>query len=280
VWEKLNAEPQFVFPQNFNLTFCISSPHGAAQRISFGSLNVVKEKKISRDVVNKIKLLMSRLPPQCDIDEKKVLYFWFKESKLQTESMLNLPWRDVGDVLLYLERKDLVTIPTDTEYRLMKDVHFSTEIHLSSLVFQELAAKGLPLSEILTMDSTSEGVKEIKELMNKSCRSEVSGIHLPKGFRRRYSKVETEVWAKIQAGRAGFDDVIFGSDRVSHITSMTYSIATCPGSSGSFVTSLVIKEGKVTMYGAVHSCGTGTKYNRSRQGVIIDLADLCNFKFD
>ena len=61
-------------PPNFLLNFCISHPHGTCQRISFGSVRVVKEGTVPGAEIDEMKQLMVEITKQNTIGEKR-FYF-------------------------------------------------------------------------------------------------------------------------------------------------------------------------------------------------------------
>ena len=271
IWRKLDTQPP-AFPSNFSLSYTISCPHGRALRVSFGDLKAVKHGgTVSSSEINRIKLMLSRLPPRCNIDIDKLLYFYYRRictNRGEIQQLRHSGTSDPVSVLLkHVEDQHLVKKPTEAELVMLQEVWDDMWQHVGLMAVQELSDQGLSQSE---MRSTLQHDKpQMDSLRDKILRKLTSQVVLPAGVKQRLQKVVDEISAKVVALRTGRD--VVHSDRVTSTRTMTYSIPTCPGSSGAQVTSDVVKDGEMKLYRAIHSMGGGTAVNRSGLGVVMNF---------
>lgn len=289
VWRKLDeAEDKLkrlTFPSSYNISYCISCPHGTAFRVSFGSLNVVKEGNTDLPEMNRYKWFYSRIPTHCGIQEKKVLYSWWRENlKLDPKTQnVRHPQRErVTEILQHAEDKYLVMKPTDGEMIIMQEVWEDMWDYITAQSEQELISQGLSQSEIDFIYEHDD--PQLNMLRKKIFRREARHVVMPHGWKQRYQILKDEIVWEYDRPCKGVDiekinkmSTMYHLSDWTSIRTMTYSIPTCPGSSGSFIWSQVIENGQDIRYMATHCAGPsgGKPGNRSGPGV---MAILCHKK--
>ena len=276
VGRRLKAASKFIqFPPNYNLSFCVSCPHGVALRVSFGNLNLVKRGDTCASEINRFKLFNRKLRHHCSMDEKKVLFFWFREALLkhphvQTQtSPQSFPVRkDHANVALqYLMDKSLVAKPSEVEMLILQQAMTDMWAYVNSQVHQELRSRGLSDAEMTFI--ILHDIPQITAMSDRILRREAKHVVMRDGWKQSYQALKEEVGVKIGALQRGIGDHKL---KLGSIRTMTYSIPTCPGSSGSWVSSFVFKD-KLTIHRATHSMGAvgSTRTNRSGSGFVVTV---------
>ena len=157
------------------------------------------------------------------------------------------------EILQHEEDKHLVVTPTHGEMVILQEVLDNMLQHVRRQMYQELRSQGLSHSEIEFIDRHDKPQKN--ELRDKIFSREAKHVEMPAGWRQRYQLLKDEINVKIFALQTGYDAIT--TDRLTMLRTMTYSIPTCGGSSGSMVRSYHVKDGRRTEYTATHCAGPG-----------------------
>ena len=269
IWQKLDegsSRDESPFPANFSLTYCISCPHGMALRVSFGKLKIAREKCVTKSQVGELKLVFSRME-KCGISEiPKILYFHCHERLKDHTPVLNLQVRDpVTSVLQHLVDRNLVKKPTDEEFTTMQQMAGTYTADLETMVVTLLAEEDL--SDLDIVQAFHNDRPRIRALAKKAIIRETSGYNLPDGVKDLYKKINAEMSTKM-VDIESQGNAVAPKEKRTQLSKLTYSVSTCPGSSGGQVWSMEIYRGRLTMYTAVHSMGGGRDGNLSQCGAV------------
>ena len=192
------------------------------------------------------------------------------ERLLCVDSILKMPVDKPVDVIMdYLEEKKLLVKPTDSEYSKLHDIVQQSGKKIADCIVQELRDSGLSFQQINS--KFENDLDSVLELKKKIVHKMASGFDMPVGFRRSYIKIENEIELKMTSVYTGGD--IFDASRFRRLKTMSYSVPTCPGSSGAHVRSIDCRGDKRRVYNATHSMGGGkTGVNYSGLGVLLDYS--------
>ncbi|XP_012945618.1 uncharacterized protein LOC101849580 isoform X1 [Aplysia californica] len=248
------------WPSPLNLAICVSHPHGTAQKVSFGTIKSSEEETSDQDT-EILKILVHRCSV-LKIDVKKVFFFYFSEVIIAAYCLRMLaslrPHRK-ATLLSHLESKGLILRPTEEEMQLIKREYLQER-------FRRMAQMEDIFSQRYGSQNISPEYKKalVLEILDEIVCEYASTLSVPDGFLDRYKTTFKEIGSKnveIMFGKQ------FQENDSSFVQSLTYSVPTCPGSSGAPVWAIVFCNPGYKLFIMSHSAGGGSLGNRSGAGV-------------
>ena len=199
---------------------------------------------------------MSRIPANACISEKKLFYYYFSNFVLNQMKSSQVFKTGIEKAILdHLERNNLIAEPTVADYKTIQQAYNNLFDEFEMQLGKEYDSEHIFEAEKRVWNADME-IKVMKHLASK--------VSFSDGFDRRYQDVYSELSEKGM-------ELLTGKKRdygAKVLRSATYSVPTCPGSSGAKVHAydidLISKE--CTFYSMTHSMGGGKRGNRSGFG--------------
>jgi len=262
--ERLREIPRYYppVPPIENIAWCISHPHGMAQRLTFGRITDIKEEEATWSWAV-LKLLVYQCATQGSIAEKKIFYVFFRD----TVNGINLYLADdLGEkskkqhkeqLLGHLVDKGLIVKPTREEAIYIRGLYNELTANLSDMRDKAFYSKFKHSVELI---SNAKEKEEKHKLYKHIVLTEAMKVRVSPKFLERFNEIEKELWVKRH-------NLLFGGHYqnldLSLTKSSTYSLDSCPGSSGARVTAYVMTNEGLRRHIGHHSRGL-----KENQGIV------------
>ena len=245
---------EYTLPKYLDIAWCVSHPHGSAQRVSIGSIQSVEDAKPDEGS-EELQLLAGKCCDELSFNLRKVCFVYYNVVGIErrlffVDDPSKSPTKQAK--LTHLETKGLIREPEpeETEYieKELSNIRGTLTKKTEEAFTQQYS------SEVMD-DVVKKRVKE--ELFKGILETEVSLIKVSKEIIERYHEIEGELNAKQYHMMTGKD--LRGSHR-SRVESLLYSLATCPGCSGARIRAYKFCPGETDHEGkpTKGSCNTET----------------------
>ena len=260
---KVGKIPKFPF------LYCVSHPHGTAKKVSFGSFKIMRRPEVKEKFAD-WEYLLKILTFECkslNIDEEKVFYFftqYFVHLYITTEILnQSFPLSLIEELLKYLQTKGLICKCSLDEYDHISNIQ---DALINRFNHQ---AEGLAATDgRFDLMEPEEKVQIISQLRQQCLKNESSKyqVNVSNIFRTIVHGILKII------GYSKFD--ILNYCPVPMHFSCTYSIPTCPASSGSHVLGVSYIGETGWLYYGTHTGKATWKTNQSKHGSLTPICEM------